>query len=72
MNTIKGTTASDDSDYDKYIHLLIKNMVLHEAEHIPMFHPNIRMKIYSKKSDGSDTDVEAIGIRKIGAVIEYK
>lgn len=72
MNTIKGTTASSDTDYDKYIHLLIKNMVLHEAEHIPMFHPNVRMKIYSKKTDGSDTDVEAIGIRKIGAVIEYK
>lgn len=67
MNTIKGTNATK-----KYMHFFIKNIVLHEAEHIPMFHPNVRMKIYSKAADGSDTNVEAVGIRKIGAVIEYK
>ena len=72
INTIKGTTATDSNDYNKYIHLFIKNMVLYEAEHIPMLHPNTRMKIYSKKDDGSDTDGEAVAIRKIGAVIEYK
>lgn len=69
MNTIRGTDASDTS---QYMHFFIKNMVLHEAEHIPMFHPNVRMKIYSKAEDGSDTDVEAVGVRKVGAVIEYK
>ena len=69
MNTIRGTDASDTS---QYMHFFIKNMVLHEAEHIPMFHPNVRIKIYSKAEDGSDTDVEAVGVRKVGAVIEYK
>ena len=69
MNTIRGTTPTDTNNY---MHFFIKNMVLHEAEHIPMFHPNVRMKIYSKAADGSDTNVEAVGIRKIGAIIEYK
>lgn len=71
MNTIRGTTKTDTTP-SPTMHFFIKNMVLHEAEHIPMFHPNIRMKIYSKAADGSDTDVEAVGIRKIGTVIEYK
>ena len=69
MNTIRGTTPTDTNNY---MHFFIKNMVLHEAEHIPLFHPNVRMKIYSKAADGSDTNVEAVGIRKIGAIIEYK
>lgn len=69
MNTVRGTTATDAN---ACVHLFIKNIVLHEAEHIPMFHPNVRMKIYSKAQDGSDTQIEAVGIRKIGAVIEYK
>ena len=71
MNTIRNTKKTDTTP-SPYMHFFIKNIVLHEAEHIPMFHPNVRMKIYSKAADGSDTDVEAINVRKIGAVIEYK
>lgn len=77
MNTIRGTKKTDVLPPSEGIaapcmHFFIKNMVLHEAEHIPLFHPNVRMKIYSKAADGSDTNVEAVGIRKIGAIIEYK
>lgn len=69
MNTIRGT---EKTKTDACMHLFFKNIVLHEATHIPMFHPNLRMKIYSKAQDGQDTNIEAVGIRKIGAVIEYK
>ena len=70
MNTIYETSSNDDTD--AFMHIFIKNMVLHEAEHIPMFHPNIRMKIYSKKSDGLTSSTNAVGIRKVGTIIEYK
>lgn len=69
MNTVRGTKATDDS---ANMHIFIKDMTLYEAEHIPLLHPNVRMKIYSKAHDGQKTDVEAVGIRKVGAVIEYK
>lgn len=69
MNTVRKTTTND---VNACMHFFVKNMVLHEAEHIPMFHPNVRMKIYSKAEDGSDVENEAVNIRKIGAVIEYK
>lgn len=69
MNTLRGTSASDASPF---MHIFIKNMVLHEAEHIPLFHPNMRMKIYSKANDGNSKTFDAVGIRKVGAVIEYK
>lgn len=69
MNTVRGT---EPSNADACMHIFIKNMALYEAEHIPLMHPNVKMKIYSKAADGTDIDVEAVGIRKVGAVIEYK
>lgn len=69
MNTVHGTVPTDTS---AYMHIFIKDMVLHEAEHIPLFHPNVRMKIYSKANDGGDQSIDAVAIRKVGAVIEYK
>ena len=65
MNTIKNTQSTN---INSAIHIFIKNITLYEAEHIPLFHPNMRMKIYSRSSDGE----ASVNIRKIGAVLEYK
>lgn len=72
VKKIKEQSITDVSpDIDEYITFFIKNISLHEAEHIPLYHPNIRMKLYGKVKDGSK-DVDSPGVRKIGAVIEYK
>ena len=66
MNTIRGTTASQT---EKYITIFVKNIILHEADTIPLMHPNIRMKLYGK----SDTEkpLDSPLIRKIGCIIQY-
>ena len=66
MNTIRGTTASQA---EKYITIFVKNIILHEADTIPLMHPNIRMKLYGK----SDTEepLDSPLIRKIGCIIQY-
>ena len=50
--------------------LFIDNITLHEAEHIPLFHPNVRMKFYH--SNDKPDDVDTYSLRKMGAVIEYR
>lgn len=72
-NREKDRPASSDIDKDyDYITIFIKNIFLHEAEHIPLFHPNVRMKLYGQQKESATSDVDSPGVRKVGAVIEYK
>ncbi len=50
--------------------LFIDNITLHEAKHIPLFYPNVRMKFYH--SNNKPDDVDTYNLRKMGAVIEYR
>ena len=68
MNKIRGTDTTTDAD--AAITIFVKNMVLHEADTIPLFHPNIRMKIYGD-SDTDDDKLDSPSIRKIGSIIQY-
>lgn len=55
-------------DSSGYISLYIGKIVLYKAETIPIFHKNMRFKIYNNDMGSS---VNA-GIRKVGCVLEYK
>ena len=68
MNKIRGTDTTTDAD--AAITIFVKNMVLHEADTIPLFHPNIRMKIYGD-SDTDNDKLDSPSIRKIGSIIQY-
>lgn len=59
----EGTLGSDISIY-------IGKIMLYEAESFPLLHPMMRMKFYLDEANSSDLD--KIGIRKVGAVIQYK
>ena len=70
---IKQTVASNKPR----VNLFVGKIVLYKAETIPMFHKKIRFKMYLTE-DGEilydkDKEVtnETIGIRKIGAVLDY-
>ena len=53
--------------------IFIDDIVLHEAEHIPLFHPNVRLKLYSEPLCSSVANsTNKPSIRKFGAVIEYR
>ena len=53
--------------------IFIDDIVLHEAEHIPLFHPNVRLKLYSEPLSSSVANsTNKPSIRKFGAVIEYR
>ena len=58
-----GTLGADISIY-------IGNIVLYEAESFPLLYPMMRMKFYLDEANSSDLD--NIGIRKVGAVIQYQ
>ena len=83
MSQVWGTVNEDGSvtpldldaeakngDAKHVLTLFIDNITLHEAKHIPLFYPNVRMKFYHS-SDRPD-DIDTYNLRKIGAVIEYR
>ena len=59
-----------NGDAKHVLTLFIDNITLHEAKHIPLFYPNVRMKFYH--SNDKPDDVDTYNLRKIGAVIEYR
>lgn len=59
-----------NGDAKHVLTLFIDNVTLHEAKHIPLFYPNVRMKFYH--SNNRPDDVDTYNLRKIGAVIEYR
>ena len=69
MRTIHGE-VEEPEDMKKTLNVYIKNIMLYEAETMPIFHPNIRMKIYNKPR-GEET-LDSPGVRKIGAVLTYR
>lgn len=69
MRTIHGE-VEEVEDMKKTLNVYIKNIMLYEAETMPIFHPNIRMKIYNKPR-GEET-LDSPGVRKIGAVLTYR
>lgn len=83
MSQVWGTVNEDGSitpldldaeakngDAKHVLTLFIDNITLHEAKHIPLFYPNVRMKFYH--SNNRPDDVDTYNLRKIGAVIEYR
>lgn len=52
------------------IKLFIKDIVLYRADSFPLLYPSMRMKFYLDEADEVSRD--QIGIRKIGAVIQYQ
>jgi len=83
MSQVWGTPDGDNNivplDLDKeakngdakhVLTLFIDNITLHEAKHIPLFYPNVRMKFYH--SNNKPDDVDTYNLRKMGAVIEYR
>lgn len=62
------TTTTDTTTIDDYISLYIGKIVLYRAETIPIFHKNMRLKIYNNNI-GNGLSSE---LRKIGCVLEYK
>lgn len=83
MSQVWGTQDSDgnitpldldaearNGDAKHVLTLFIDNITLHEAKHIPLFYPNVRMKFYH--SNNRPDDVDTYNLRKMGAVIEYR
>ena len=69
LRTINGNEQKGcDNNYS--LSLFIGNIVLYQAKTIPIFHPTMRMKFYL---DGvNEVTRKLIGIRKIGAVLDYQ
>ena len=64
------TTSNTAGTLGADISLYIGNIVLYEAESFPLLYPMMRMKFYLDEANSSDLD--NIGIRKVGAVIQYQ
>ena len=59
----------DNTDANQKMHIYIGKIVLYKAETIPIFHKNIRYKIYNQSSDEK---AAAPSLRKIGAILDYQ
>lgn len=64
-NKLKNGTELGDA-----ITLYIGNITLYKAESFPLMHPSMRMKIYL--DDVEEVKRDSVGIRKLGAVIQYR
>ena len=64
------TDANPNGALGADITLYIGNITLYRAETFPMLYPMMRMKMYLDKADSISRD--QIGIRKLGAIIEYQ
>lgn len=64
------TTSSPAGALGSTITLYVGNIVLYKAQSIPIMYPMMRMKFYL--DEVNDISRDKIGIRKIGAVIEYQ
>ena len=62
--------SGGDLDLGNTISLFIGNIVLYKAESFPMLYPLMRMKFYL--DEVNEVTADQIGVRKIGAVIQYK
>ena len=51
------------------ISLYVGKIVLYKAESIPIFHKNMRFKLYNNNMNNSNTSAF---VRKVGCVLEYK
>lgn len=65
-----GNKSGGDLDLGNTISLFIGNIVLYKAESFPMLYPLMRMKFYL--DEVNEVTADQIGVRKIGAVIQYK
>ena len=63
------TKLTENTNTNAYMFLYIGKIVLYKAETIPIFHKNLRFKIYNQDSD---SPAGAPSIRKIGVVLDYQ
>lgn len=64
------TTEHPEGTLGEYITLYVGNIRLYRAKTMPFFYPYMRMKFYL--DDADEVSREKIGIRKIGAIIQYQ